>query len=127
MTEQQETLVCPLRKVGDRRFRARHYAVWMRKCARCRGKIVVSYSLKTKADALRELRPYRELKVGRTAILIVMGMFRQLSKVGVVYTKEAGSRLSMPLRIFLGRPLALCFPAYACWSEAERKGNLNFW
>jgi hypothetical protein len=51
VTEQQETLVCPLRKVGDRRFRARHYAVWIRKCARCRGKIIVSDSLKTKADA----------------------------------------------------------------------------
>ena len=53
MSEQnhKKTVVCPLWKVGDRRFRARHYGVWVRKCARCRGDIIVADSLKQTADS----------------------------------------------------------------------------
>ena len=47
----KKILVCPLWKVGDHRFRARHYGVWKRKCTRCGGDVVVAESLKQTADS----------------------------------------------------------------------------
>jgi ribosomal protein L34 len=53
MSEQnsKKILVCPLWKVGDHRFHARHYGVRTRMCTRCGEKVIVAESLKQIADS----------------------------------------------------------------------------